>query len=588
MTIEDLLKDKKLMDEIKKQCLKNAKEYGKADAKRLIGKIISKFPDKKNNVKEILEILELETERINKLNKEELEKEISYYKVDIKEEKEKAKEEVRKIVLPNAEEGKVITRFAPEPGGYLHIGHAKAICLEYFSALEYNGKMLLRFDDTNPQKAEWIYVEEIKKELDWLGIKPFSTSYSSDYMEKFYFYGNELIKNNKAYVCTCSQEEIKNNRIKRKRCKCFSKKVSMELEKFQKMIKGEYEEGEAVLRFVGEMDSENTTLHDPTLFRIIKAQHYKEKNKYCCWPTYDFAAPILDSIEGITHAMRSKEYELRDELYYNILDSLKLRKPIVVSFSRLSIKGMPVSKRLITPLIKQKKVEGYDDPRLPTLAALRRRGIRPEAIKEFVLSFGLTKVESEPGLDKLLVINKKMIDPQTKRRFFVPFPAARLKLNLLPQKIKIKNHPTSSLGEREIKIGDEEIIYVPRKDIEDLKIGEKFRLKDFCSVEITKKQMNDETIVLEGKKITEPKNLEEQKKLQWVIENQKVFVQVLIPTELYIGEEFNKNSLTIIEGVSEKECLNDEIGETYQFERFGFVVLDKKEKNKLTYIFICK
>ncbi|MEM3362054.1 MAG: glutamate--tRNA ligase [Candidatus Anstonellaceae archaeon] len=575
-------------EEIKIQVLKNALEYKKADPTKIIGKIISKFPEKKSEIKQLMQMIQKECYRINNLSKEEFEEEIKKYNIQ-KEEKKVDAEEQRKIVLPQAKIGEVVTRFPPEPSGYLHIGHAKAAFLDYFAAKEYNGKMLLRFDDTNPQKAKQKYVELIKEELKWLEIEPFAQSYSSDYMEKFYFYAFEMIKVGRAYVCKCSSEEIKENRLNKRRCGCTKKTARSNIDDFQAMINGEYNPEEAILRFVGDMESENTTLHDPTLFRIIKIPHYRQKEKYSCWPTYDFAAPILDSIEGVTHAMRSKEYELRDELYYKILEVLKLRKPLIISFSRLAIKGMPVSKRLINPLIEQKIVEGYDDPRLPTLAAFRRRGISPKAIREFVLSFGLTKVESEPNLEKLLAINKKLIDPICERRFFVPKPYAKIKVNFLEKTklIKIKNHPIKDLGYRERKITQDELIYVPKKDVEEIEIGQIIRLKDFCSIKITKKEIKENELYLEAEEI-KLAEVGEEKKVQWVGEKEKILAKVYVPKELYVGEKFNENSLEIIEGVAESNCASDNENKIVQFERFGFVRLDKKERDYLIYIFSCK
>jgi len=585
--------DQELKMAIKIEIIKNALEYSKADPTKIVGKIISKFPNKKNQIKQIMQIAIEQAKEINQLSKEELNQIAKDLNVQITK-KESRLEQPQKIKLPNAEYGKVITRFPPEPSGYLHIGHAKAIFLDYLAAKEYGGKMLLRFDDTNPEKEKQEYVDKILQELNWLGIKiDQEPTYSSDYMIRFYEFAKKMIKKQKAYVCNCDPEKIKENRIKKIECECRKKSIEQNLEEFEKMISGQYQEGEVVLRYVGDMNSENTTLRDPTLFRIIKSPHYRQKEKYSCWPSYDFCAPIVDSIEGVTHAMRSKEYELRDELYFSILDCLELRKPILISFSRLAIKGMPVSKRLINPLIEQKKVSGYDDPRLPTLAALRRRGILPKAIEEFVTSFGLTKVESEPNLDKLLSINKKLIDPSAKRRFFVSFPYAILKLKNKARNLEIKNHPTNELGKRTLKIKENATIYIPLLDAANLSEGEVFRLKDFCSLKVKKKtptkieffDKKADSYILEVEEI-ELENVE--KKIQWVDEANSTKVEVLVAKELFIDEKYNENSLEVIEGFAEKEVLNDNLKERFQFERFGFVILDKKYTDKLSYIFICK
>jgi len=528
-----------LKEIIKKFALKNALDYGKANPGAVVGKIIAKSPDAKKDMKNTMKLVNEIVSQINKMKKEEIEEEIKNYKFV-----EKKKEE-KTLSLPNAEEGKVITRFPPEPSGYPHIGHAKAAFLDYESANIYKGKMLLRFDDTNPEKESQEYVDAIKEGLKWLGIKWFEESYTSDNIKSFYKYAEKMIEKDRAYVCTCSGDKIKENRAGSTPCDCRNLDP---LPRWKKMLSGEYKKGEAILRLKGDLESNNTALRDPTLFRILPENHYRQKSKYFVWPSYDFVAPIMDSMEKVTHAMRTKEYELRNPLYFLILEILELRKPELIEFSRLQIKNAPISKRLITPLVKEKKVMGWDDPRLPTLSGLKRRGILPEAVKTFVLRFGLSKVESEPDWEMLLKDNRKLLDKISKHYFFVPDPV----------KIKIKNAPNN------------EIVYIPKADSEKGEI----RLKDLFNIRITGKNSAEYL----GDKLVP-------KKVQWVSEY--IEAEVLIPGDLLKDDKYNPDSLELVKGYAQKECSRLNIGDIIQFERFGFCRLDKKNKNKLTFIFSC-
>ncbi len=573
---------------ITKWTLKNAADYGLAIPAKVISRVIAEHPEKKTDMKGLMALISEECKRVNALSKEQAAAGLSAFHF---EEKPKEEEGERKITLPGPVPKHVMTRFPPEPSGYLHIGHAKAAFLNFESAKQYGGGMRLRMDDTNPEKESAEFVDAIIRDLKWLGISwADEITYTSDYMERLYEYADEMILKQKAYVCTCPAEEVKKNREKGEQCLCRTKFPEESMHEFRKMMNGKFGEGDAVLRYSGDMKAENTTLRDPTLFRIIHKPHYRQGDKYKCWPSYDFAAPIIDSLEGVSHAMRSKEYELRETLYYHITKILELRPSKLVHFSRLAIAGAPVSKRLITPLIAEGKVSGYDDPRLPTLSALRRRGIRPEAIRAFVLSFGLSKVESEPGWDKLLNENRKLIDPDCPRRFFVRDPV-RLEIAVLaPGKIAIKNHPAnSSLGMREKFPSN--VVYISARDSEPLFEGNEFRLKDWCNVRVkeisqmeylrpdgsiaTGKVIRADYVAMEG---------EVARKFQWVGENDRLCAQVLIPGDLYIDGKFNPDSLEIAAGWVEKDAAGFEPGQNIQFERFGFVTLDKKEENRLTFI----
>jgi len=549
---------------ILKHSLKNASEYGKAQPGAVVGKVIAEAPDAKNDMKGTMQLISKVIEKVNKMKKEQIDKELSKFKFEEK------REEERKITLEDGERGRVVTRFLPEPNGFMHLGHAKAAFLSYEAAKEYGGKCLLRFDDTNPEKERGEFVNSIKEDLAWLGMKFEKEVYSSDKMPDFYKFARQLIMQGGAYICSCEKEKVNELRGLGKACECRSNTIESSLDAWENMLAGKYKKGDAILRLKAEPDAANTVMRDPTLFRINTAEHYRQGKKYSVWPTYDFEVSIADSLDGITHALRSKEYELRDELYYRIIEKLGLRKPIVYDFSRLRIKGLPLSKRLLKPLIDEKKVSGWDDPRMPTIRGLKRRGILSEAIRSFVLSFGLSKVESEPSIDALLIENMKLLDPKAQRYFFVIEPVELLVNGVPKGEVKLRKHPTENLGERTLNITGR--FFISKSDADKLKKGDSFRLLDLCNVKLIEKGRILKT------EFTGNEGMEE-KKLQWVPE-EFIKIEVLIPSELFFGEKFNKESLKSVEGYCESECSYLKKGDIVQFVRYGFCILDDDEKMK--------
>jgi len=326
---------------------------------------------------------------------------------------------------------------------------------------------------------------------------------------------------------------------------------------------------DVILRLRGDMCCSNTAMRDPTLFRIIEKPHPIHGDKYRVWPTYDFAGAVEDSISGVTHPFRTKEYELRDECYFKLLDLLKLRKPHLMEFARLSIEGMPVSKRKIKPLIEKGLVSGYDDIRLPTLRGLKKRGILPEAIKQFVLSQGTSKVESTASFGLVESFNRKILDPKTKRYFFVKNPMKLVVENAPAMKKTINLHPTEKLGSRTIKTG--KTFFVPKEDMEKIKVGDVFRLKDLFNVKIKEKN-KDVYAEYAGDEL-----IPNTAKIQWTTDSY-VKMKVFVPQLLFLGEEYNPKSLEEIEGFAEEAVSNLKTGEIVQFERFGFVRIEKDKK----------
>jgi glutamyl-tRNA synthetase len=489
--------------------------------------------------------------------------------------------------LENAVDGAVVTRFPPEPNGYPHIGHAKAAIIDEEYAKKYHGKLILRYDDTNPLKEKLEYYDAIRDGLAWLQVKPQLIKNTSDDIEKLYDYARKLIEKNFAYVCSCAPELIKENRIKSVACDCTLNSVKDNLAKFQSMILSEPESRKSILRYRGNMASLNTAMRDPTLFRSIEGgNHPKVGTKYSLWPTYDFAAPIEDSLDGVTHALRTKEYELRNELYYSILDNLGLVKPKLIEFSRLEFEGIPVSKRKITPLIEKGVIKRWDDPRLPTLMALKRRGFLPEAIRKFVLSLSITLSETKPSIEILESFNRKLLDPISLRLFFVRNPVKLVIDSLGINSTELKNHPTLDMGRRQVSV--ENIIYISNDDAFRIKTGDTLRLMDLCNIEIlsiknsTNDKHGDSTDNGDYKtneRIILAKNVGNEishsiPKIQWVSDMDKISFTILKPLPLYKGDNYNENNLIVDNGYAESYASTLPVGTSIQFVRYGFCRID--------------
>ncbi|NUN11156.1 glutamate--tRNA ligase [Candidatus Micrarchaeota archaeon] len=557
---------------VKKYALKNALDYGRANPNGVIGKVIAESPDAKKDMRETMKLIAETIAEVNELTKEQVEEQIQEF-VFI----EKKPEETKKLSLPGCEEGLVVTRFLPEPNGYAHLGHAKAFFLNHQLAKDWSGKICLRFDDTNPETESQEFVDSIKEALAWLGAEFDSQSFTSDSMPKLIDYCKKLISSGDAYFCTCQQEEMRANREAKKACACRSQSVEENLAGWEKM-NSTLNPGDATIRLKGDLTALNTVMRDPVLWRIIHSPHYRQGTKYKAWPTYDFEASIMDSISGVTHALRSKEYELRDELYNYILDKLGLRKPVLYDFSRLNIKGTVLSKRHIKPLIEEKKVWGWDDPRLPTIFGLRRRGILPEAIKKFVLSFGLSKVESQPGWDALLTENRKLLEQQAEHYFAVENPVKALIKNAPSSTgLRLAKHPSLEKGTR--FLNPKQSIYVSKKDFDELKQGEEVRLKDLYNCIVFEKTQSTIVFKYSGK------DLKQNKKLQWVPVEEAIKCELVELSDLFIDEKFNPASLRTKQGFCEKDCLQLEEGQVIQFERIGFCKLD--DKQKMRFIISC-
>jgi glutamyl-tRNA synthetase len=566
---------------IKATVLKNALEYkGKSRVDTVIAKVIGSRPDLRSNLENLIPKI---TEIVQKINALPLaDQKVLLEQVSPRDSQEKKTTERSQAHLPpleGAEVGSVITRFPPEPSGYPHIGHAKAAIIDEEYARMYNGKLILRFDDTNPLNEKLEYYEAISEGLEWLGIKPDIVKNSSDDIRMLHEYGKKLIFAGGGYVCICAQKTIHDLRAKGLPCDC-RKDSSLALDRLIKMFDGSFERNDAVIRFKGDMSDRNTAMRDPTLFRIIEDEHPKLGNTTRVWPTYDFAAPIEDSLDGVTHAMRTKEYELRNALYFAILDRLGLRKPLMIEFSRLEFNGVPVSKRKIKPLIEKGIIKSWSDPRLPTLMGIKRRGFLPEAIRKFVLSLGLTLAETKPPVEALEAFNRKIIDSNCMRLFFVKDPIELQIQNATSKEITLKNHPNADLGTRKVLVSNS--FYIAGEDAAKLDIDDEIRLMDLYNIKIIKIDSEQHKKVLiaaaRGEAIKQgiPK-------IQWVAKNDIIPYNVMIARELYLGEKYNTNSLEICKGYAESFVSTLKPDTRIQFVRFGFCRVDDNNTTIFTH-----
>ncbi|MCX6821858.1 MAG: glutamate--tRNA ligase [Candidatus Aenigmarchaeota archaeon] len=405
--------DKKI---ILKYAILNAIQHeGKADIQAVLGKILSEKPEFRNKIKGIIPEIKKTVTDVNSWSKEKQENEMKKLGVTI----EKKVEEKKELSdLPDAKIGKVVTAFPPEPSKYPHIGHAKAALVNYLYAKKYKGKFILRFEDTNPLAAKKEYYDVFLEGLKWFGIKWDRLDYTSDHIEEFYEATEKLIKENKSYVCVCEQDKIKKNRRFMVECKCRNNSTEKNIELWKKMLTT-FKEGEASVRIKISMDNKNAAMRDPSIMRIIDHPHVRTGKKYRLWPMYDFATSLMDGWEGVTHRVRSKEFEMRRELQQFIQKAVNLKITYITEMARFNLEGVPSSGRQIREMIQNKQLTGWDDPRLVTLIALRRRGFDPEGIKEFLVSTGVTKTESMLTWDVLESFNRKMISINSRERKFV-------------------------------------------------------------------------------------------------------------------------------------------------------------------------
>ena len=548
--------DKKVEEVARKHALLNAVEHeGKASVKAVVAKVFAELPEVRNKAREVVELVNKIVEEINSLSIDKQKELLKSFGIE-----KKKKTEERKDLpdLPDAKRGKVVTAFPPEPSKYPHLGHAKAAFLNHYYARRYDGKFILRFEDSNPEKTKEEYYQAFFSGLKWLGLEWDEVDYLSDHIDEFYEIVEKLIEEGKAYVCTCPVEKIRENRRKGLECEHRNQPIEVNKELWRKMLNGEIKEGEGVVRLKIDMRHKNTTMRDPTIMRPNHKKHARVGTKYKVWPTYDFATALLDAWEGVTHRIRSKEFELRTELQNYIREVCGYKNhPTIIEIARFELEGAITSGRKIREMISKGELRGWDDPRLVTLAALRRRGFLPEAIKQFLIETGVSKSESKITWDVLESINRKLIDPLAKR-YFAVFEPVRIEIIGAPDVkfTKAPVHPDKKEEHRTIPV-NLKAVYVERQDFEKFE-GKVVRLKDLFNVELGEKA------VYKGNEL-----VKEMPKIHWVSEP-NVKIKVVMPD----GKE--------VTALAEPDVKKVNVDEFVQFERRGFCRVDDS-KNLVFY-----
>ena len=549
---------------VEKAALVNAAKHGgKAELGAVIGRVLAEDPKLRSKAGPVSKEAERAVKRINSMSLAEQEKTLRE-KFPGLEGPEAKSGRVGLPPLPNAIKGKTAFRLPPEPSGFMTIGHAMAFTINYLYKEEYDGELWLRFEDTNPRKVFPRYYDSFRRGIAWLGIECDHEKNVSDDIELVYAQGRKLLELGNAYVCSCDEAKVKRLRFDGTPCEHRDNPSDVNLRLWEGLLAKKHKEGSHVVRFKGDMKSPNYSLRDSNLFRIIDSPHPLTGTKYTLWPTYDLANAVEDEICGITHVLRSSEF--RNELQQLIRDALRFRHLEVIQFSRFNFKGAPVSKRLLRPLVEKNLVSGWDDPRMPTVEGLRRRGIIPQTIREFTKLVGYTKTEHEYDWSMLLSLNRKLLDPVSKRIFFVPDPVP-LKVEDAPmRKTTIPFHPQNNLGSRSVDTAGE--FYIAAGDLRSLKKGSIFRLMDLYNVQVTS------TGLKASGKYAGDDVIPNSRKFQWVTPDH-VEIRVTVPDVLFLeGEVYNKDSLKGVSGFGEESVSDVKVGEIIQFPRFGFARQD--------------
>ena len=508
--------------------------------------------------------------------------------------------------------GKIITRFPPEPNGYLHIGHAKAICLDFGMARKYNGKCNLRFDDTNPEKEDVEYVDSIKEDIHWLGFDWEDREYyASDYFGKLYDFAVELIRKGLAYVDDQSAEKIstqKGTPTQPGELSPFRERpIAENLDLFKRMNKGEFEEGSRVLRAKIDMSTPNMHMRDPIIYRILNTHHHRTGDKWKVYPMYDFAHGQSDYFEGVTHSLCTLEFEVHRPLYDWLIDQLKTGdyRPRQIEFNRLNLTYTVMSKRKLLDLVHEGRVSSWDDPRMPTLCGLRRRGYTPESIKNFIDLIGYTKVEAINDVSLLEHAVREDLNLRTPRVFGVLNPLKVIITNYPDGKVEdvelINNPEDESMGKRTVPFSNE--VFIEQDDFMEnppnkffrLAPGMEVRLKGAYIIKCTGLRKNESTGVVEEVYCTyDPEtrsgNASEKKvkgTLHWVSAKHSLDAEVRLYDRLFLHEDpagqkdedfrnfLNPDSLKVLKGCKVEPSLKTARPlDKFQFQRLGYFCVD--------------
>jgi glutaminyl-tRNA synthetase len=515
----------------------------------------------------------------------------------------------------NKHGGRVQTRFPPEPNGYLHIGHAKAICLDFGLADEFGGHTNLRFDDTNPEKEDTEYVESIKADVNWLGFQWDGLFYASDYFDQLYEWAIKLIKDGKAYVDDLTADEIRKHRgtltEPGKDSPYRNRSVEENLNLFERMRAGEFPDGLRVLRAKIDMSSPNLNMRDPVMYRILHAEHHRTGGKWPIYPMYDFAHGQSDSLEKVTHSMCSLEFADHQPLYNWFIEQLGIFPSKQIEFDRLSLTYTMMSKRKLRQLVEEKRVKSWDDPRMPTLSGMRRRGYTPEAIRNFVKAAGVSRTN---GIVELAMLEHFLREDLNKR-------APRVMAVLRPLKVVIDNYPENQIEEMDAvnnpedasagmrKVPFSRVLYIEQDDFQEVPLPKYFRLSPgrevrlrygyFITAQSVVKNEKGEVVEVHcsydpaSRGGNSPDGRKVKSTIHWVAAASALDAEIRIyetlfnkenPDDVEAGQDFtanlNPNSLEVIANAKlEPSLANAAAGSRYQFERLGYFCVDPDSKS---------
>ena len=519
--------------------------------------------------------------------------------------------------IANGFSDRIHTRFPPEPNGYLHIGSAKAIWINYQTAKKYGGLFNLRYDDTNPSKEDTEYVDSIYEDLKWLGAEPEGgIYYGSDYFDKCYEFAIKLIKDGKAYVCDLSADQLKEYRgtltEPGKNSPYRDRSIEENLDLFERMKNGEFPDGSKTLRAKIDMASPNMNMRDPAIYRILRAHHHRQGDKWCIYPLYDYAHPIQDALEGITHSLCSLEFENHRPLYEWVVDNIGFeKKPKQREFARLNVTYTVMSKRYLRYLVENNMVDGWDDPRMPTLCGLRRRGFTPASIFDFVSRAGVAKAYSIVDIELLEHCIREELNMSAPRRICVTDPVKVVITNYDENKVEyfpVSNNPNDpESGTRDLMFTRE--IYIDRSDFEEVPPPKFFRMKPDGEVRLMGayivkcneiiKDENGKVVEIHCTADLEAKNsmpLDGRKikgTIHWLSAKNADNVTLMVYDKLFTIENvgdipedktyndyLNPNSLVKIENaLVEKSLADAKSGDKFQFVRNGYFCKDSKYEN---------
>ncbi|KAI8094919.1 tRNA synthetases class I, catalytic domain-containing protein [Gilbertella persicaria] len=518
--------------------------------------------------------------------------------------------------------GKVVTRFPPEPNGYLHIGHAKAINVNFGYAKAHNGITYLRYDDTNPEAEEEKYFTSILDTVRWLGFEPFKITYSSDYFQELFDLAVKLIKKGLAYTCQCTGEEINacrggKDHGERRACVHRDRPMEESLDQFMKMKEGRYKEGEVTLRMKMDLTSGNPQFWDLIAYRVLYTPHFRTHDQWCVYPTYDFTHCLVDSFENITHSLCTTEFRQSRESYYWLVDAVEVYKPVQWEYGRLNVTGTIMSKRKILKMVNNKHVSDWDDPRLYTLVGIRRRGVPPEAINNFVLELGVTTAQSTIEVSRFDTKTREYLDKSTPRLMTIADPV-RVVLTNLPddfvEEVVVPNKPRDpAFGEHKVPFA--KVVYIDRSDFREQDAKGYFRLAPGKSVGLLyakhpirctnyKKDAEGKVVEIECVYENEGEFKKPKTYIHWVAESPQHNSPVALD-ELRIYErlfkhdnpetveggylnDLNSHSLEVVKGAIAEVGIYDHIADwvkktggkdkesmRWQFTRTGYFCLDK-------------